>query len=109
MNRNNYTFYMYEVTWCNEYDEAHPWAETVTKGLICADSFGDAVCRIEASFDEIVKVNVESINDSELLDLEDLLCFMNPDANRGSTLGPQLIAALEEAIEVENAELENDN
>ena len=104
-----YTFYMYEVTWCNEYDEAHPWAETITKGLICADSFGDAVCRIEASFDAIIKINVESINDYELLDLEDLLYFLNPDTNKGSELGPQLIAALQEVIEVENAELEDNN
>ena len=104
MNRDNYTFYAYEVTWCNEYDEAHSWVETVTKGLICADSFGDAVCRVEASFDAIVKINVESINDSELLDFEDLLYFLNPDANRGSALGPQLIEALQKAIEVENEE-----
>ena len=106
------TFYQYKVIWYNEYDEKEPWCEVTTKGLLIAASFTDAIEQVEKNFDAIDSVEISAINDCDLLDYEDLLFFLAPKSNTKSTIGPQLIAALEEAINMEGLEddgLERDN
>ena len=104
------SFYKYKVTWYDEYCEEEPWRETVTEGLLVADSFYDASEQLEKRiFDNIAQIELITINDSEALDFEDLLLFLNPDYNKGSALGPQLIQALKEAVEVSNDCVETDN
>ena len=98
------TFYQYKVIWCNEYDEEKPWCEVTTKGLLTAVSFTDAIEQVEKNFDAIDSVEINAINDYELLDYEDLLLFLAPKSNTKSTIGPQLIAALEDAINMEGLE-----
>ena len=98
------TFYQYKVIWCNEYDEEEPWCKVTTKGLLIAASFTDAVDQVEKSFDAVDTVEISAINDCDLLDYEDLLLFLAPKSNTKSTIGPQLITALEDAINMEGLE-----
>ena len=95
------TFYKYKVTWFDEHYEKEPWREVTTEGLIVAENFADASKQLEEDiFDNINQIEIVSINDSAALDFEDLLYFLNPEYNENSTIGPQLIQALKEAIEV---------
>lgn len=106
------TFYQYKVIWYNESDEEEPWCKVTTKGLLTAVSFTSAASQVEKNFDAIDSVEISAINDCDLLDYEDLLLFLAPKSNIKSTIGPQLIAALEEAINMEGLEddgLERDN
>lgn len=104
------SFYKYKVTWFDEYCEEEPWRETVTEGLLVADSFYDASEQLEKCiFDNIAQIELTAINDSEALDFEDLLLFLNPDYNKGSAIGPQIIQALKDAVEATNYGMETDN
>ena len=104
------SFYKYKVTWFDEYCEEKPWRETVTEGLLVADSFYDASEQLEKHiFDNIAQIELTAINDSEALNFEDLLLFLNPDYNKGSAIGPQIIQALKDAVEATNDGMETDN
>lgn len=104
------SFYKYKVTWFDEYCEKEPWRETVTEGLLVADSFYDASEQLEKHiFDNIAQIELITINDSEALDFEDLLIFLNPDYKSHSAIGPQIIQALKDAVEATNDSMETNN
>ena len=104
------SFYKYKVTWFDEYCEEESWRKTITEGLLVADSFYDASEQLEKCiFDNIAQIELISINDSEALDFEDLLIFLNPDYKNNSAIGPQVIQALKDAVEATNDSMETDN
>lgn len=104
------TFYEYKVTWYDEFCEEEPWRKTVTRGLIVAETFSEASHTLEQNiFDHVARIELTSINDSEALDFEDLLLYLNPDYKTSSSIGPQIIQALKDAVEATNDGMESDN
>ena len=93
------TFYKYTVLWLDEYNETKPWKDTESSGLVTGESFKDAIAIVERLYDYIQTITLDCVNDDEALDFEDLLLYLNPQADRNSAVGPQIIAALKEAIE----------
>lgn len=86
-------FWFYKVDWYFDGEECH------NQGFVYAENFSMAAAKIDASYDEINSMTIVGIDAYEVLDFEDILDTMGAN-QEGSALGPQLIAALEEAVAI---------
>lgn len=95
MQMENMTFYRYRVNWW--YDEEE--GDREDKGFLLANDYAHAAQQLYEAFDSINSMTIEAVNDSNLLSYEDILEAF--DASSESSLGPQLVAVLQEAIDME--------
>ena len=89
------SFYFYRVHW---------WADDasiqVNEGFLVAKNYSEAADLLETKmFDSIDRLDLISVNDSEILDLGEIHDVLDREYNTSSTLGPQIIEALQEYIE----------
>ena len=70
------------------------------KGFLLANDYAHAAQQLYEAFDSINFMTIEAVNDSNLLSYEDILEIFGalPDPSK---LGPQIVAALQEAIDME--------
>ena len=89
------SFYFYRVHWWGEGDSIQ-----VNEGFLVAKNYSEAANLLETKmFDFIDRIDLISVNDSEILDLGDIHDVLNREYNTSSSLGPQIIEALQEYIE----------
>ena len=92
-------FWLYKVTWFVDGETRQ------NQGIVCAESFAEAAAKVDKSYDDVSDMTIISTDCYEVFDLSDLLEFLKIDENEESSkLGPQLIAALEEAIAITKGE-----
>lgn len=87
-------FWLYKVTWYFD-DELHH-----NQGFVHAATYAEAAEKVDNSYDEVQEMTIIGIDAYDVLDFEDILDFMGT-ASESSGLGPQLIAAINEAIAIE--------
>lgn len=87
-------FWLYKVTWYFDNELRH------NQGFICADSYAEVATKIDKSYDEVQEMTIVGIDAYDVLDFEDILDFMGA-TSESSGLGPQLIAAIQDAIAIE--------
>jgi hypothetical protein len=88
-------FWMYKVTWYFDGEIRH------NQGFICADTFSEAAAKVENAYDDVQDIYIVGLDAYNVLDFEDILDMMGA-LTEGSTLGPQLIAAIQDAIAVDH-------
>lgn len=91
-------FWHYKVTWCFDDEERH------NQGFVCANSFAEVAEMIDGAYDEITEMTIIGLDAYKVLDFEDILDYMGLNSE-SSGLGPQIIAALNEAIAIEKEQL----
>lgn len=96
MQMENMTFYRYRVNWW--YDEES--GDRDDKGFLLANDYAHAAQQLYEAFDSIHFMTIEAVNDSNLLSYEDILEVFGA-LSKSSKLGPQIVAALQEAIDLE--------
>jgi len=99
-------FYKFTVRWQNE--DCQP---EISEGIITGESFSDAVQQlVEYHFDNIKSIQVEPIGEcGGMLLFEEMLEYLNYKEKEEaftSAVGPQLRVALEDALSVENSDIE---
>jgi len=94
-------FWLYKVTWFIDGETRQ------NQGIVCAESFAEAAGKVDKNYDNVSDMTIISTDCYEVFDLGDLLEFLRIDEKEErSELGPQLIAALEEAIAITKREQE---
>ena len=88
-------FWYYKVTWYFDNEVRH------NQGFICADSYAFAAAQIDASYDDIEEMTILGMDCYDVLDFEDILDYLG-NTQEGSGMGPQLIAALKDVIDIES-------
>ena len=96
MQMENMTFYRYRLNWWYGEEEG----EREDKGFLLAKDYAHAAQQLYEAFDSINSMTIEAVNDSNLLSYEDILEAFGALPGP-SKLGPQIIAALQEAIDME--------
>ena len=96
MQMENMTFYRYRVNWWYDAEEG----DQDDKGFLLANDYTHAAQQLYEAFDSINFMTIEAVNDSNLLSYEDILEAFGA-LPEPSKLGPQIVAALQEAIEME--------
>lgn len=96
MQMENMTFYRYWVNWW--YDEEG--GDRDNKGFLLANNYAHAAQQLYEAFDSINSMTIETVNDSNLLSYEDILETFGA-SSKSSTLGPQIVTALQDAIDME--------
>lgn len=61
-------FYLFETEWYNEYKEDCE----ISKGLVCADSYGEAITKVERRLPENRWINLREMDDNDFI-------FMNEE------------------------------
>jgi hypothetical protein len=87
-------FWHYKVTWYFDGALHH------NQGFVYADTYAEAADKIDRSYDEIHEMTITGMDAYDVLDFEDILDFMGA-ASESSCLGPQLVAAIQDAIAIE--------
>lgn len=87
-------FWLYKVTWYLDEELHH------NQGFAYAKSYAEVAEKVSNSYDEVQEMTITGIDAYDVLDFEDILDFMGA-TSESSGLGPQLIAAINEAIAVE--------
>ena len=87
-------FWLYKVTWYFDDELRH------NQGFTCANSYAEVAAKIDKSYDEVQEMTIIGIDAYDVLDFEDILDFMGT-TSESSGLGPQLIAAIQDAIAIE--------
>lgn len=88
-------FWYYKVTWRFDNEVRH------NQGFVCADSYSMAAAQIDASYDDVEKMIILGMDCYDVLDFENILDYLG-DIQESSGMGPQLIAALQDAIDIES-------
>ena len=88
-------FWYYKVTWYFDNEIHH------NQGFICADSYAAVAAKIDASYDDVEQMTILGMDCYDVLDFEDILDYLG-NTKEGSGMGPQLIAALKDAIDIES-------
>lgn len=90
------TFYRYHVNWWYDAEKG----DQDDKGFLLAKDYPHAAQQLYEAFDDINSMTIETINDSNLLSYEDILEAFGALPGP-SKLGPQIVAALQDAIDME--------
>ena len=96
MQMENMTFYRYRVNWWYGEEEG----DREDMGFLLAKDYAHAAQQLYEAFDSINFMTIEAVNDSNLLSYEDILEIFGA-SSKSSNIGPQIIAALQEAIDME--------
>lgn len=91
----NMTFYHYHVNWWYNAEDG----DQDSKGFLLANDYAHAAQQLYEAFDSINSMTIEAVNDSNLLSYEDILETFG-ELPEPSKLGPQLISALQDAIDI---------
>lgn len=70
---NTETFYHYTVKW---YAEDDGYKEIISQGFVLGSNFGEVCEKVEASYDCIQTITLDSINDLGTLELDDLIDYL---------------------------------
>ena len=96
MQMENMTFYRYRVNWWYSEEEG----DREDMGFLLAKDYAHAAQQLYEAFDSINFMTIEAVNNSNLLNYEDILEAFGA-LRESSKLGPQIVAALQDAIDME--------
>jgi hypothetical protein len=86
-------FYRYKIEW---YDDS--WELRTARGIVIGSSFNDVADKLTEYYESISTLYIEALADDFLMEDEEILKALE---DTGAGAGPQIMAAITEATEVQ--------